>query len=451
MQGRAIAQSFIEFVNASVTPFHAVSTSRSLLQSSGFEELHEHKSWSLKLGGKYFFSRNQSSIFAFVVGKEFNSESGAFRIIGTHTDSPCPKLAPASKVSSGGFIKLNVMLYGGGLWNSWFDRDLTVAGRVVLSLGERIESRLIHIKRPILVIPELAIHLSSNREAFEYNKESHLKPVLCSLLASNKSHPDNSGKHPEGLLHLIAQELNCSVEDISDLDLCVVDTNPARLTGLYEEFISSPRIDNLASSFCALQALSETDTEGKDIKFWAGYDNEEVGSVSIMGADSVVTTNTMNRILTCLIPNGAADVKDVVFRKSFALSADMAHAQHPNYSEKHHPQHAPQMHKGVVLKMNANQRYATDFVGCSIVRALAARHSVPLQEYIVKNDSPCGCTIGTMLAATTGVRVVDVGAPQFAMHSCREMMGADDAFYYYSFMKAFFDDQHALNDEASFY
>jgi aspartyl aminopeptidase len=451
MQGRAIAQGFIDFVNASVTPFHAVATSKSQLQSAGFEELHEHKSWSLKLGGKYYFSRNQSSIFAFVIGKEFNKDSGSFRIIGTHTDSPCPKLAPTSRVSSGGFIKLNVMLYGGGLWNSWFDRDLTVAGQVVLSKGERIESRLVHIKRPILVIPELAIHLSSNRDHFEYNKENHLKPVLCSLLASNKSHPENSHKHPEGLLHLIAEELGCNIEDITDLDLCVVDTNPARLTGLYEEFIASPRIDNLASSFCALQAIAETDNEGRDIKFWAGYDNEEVGSVSIMGADSVITTNALNRILTCLVNDAPSDFKDVVFRKSFAISADMAHAQHPNYQEKHHPQHAPQMHKGVVLKMNANQRYATDFVGCSVIRALATRHSIPLQEYIVKNDSPCGSTIGTMLAANTGIRVVDVGAPQFAMHSCREMMGADDAFYYYSFMKAFFDDKHPLNDEASFY
>lgn len=450
MQGRAIAQGFIEFVNSSVTPFHAVSTSKAHLQSSGFQELHEHQSWSLNKGGKYFFSRNQSSIFVFIVGKDFSAETGGFRIIGTHTDSPCPKIAPASKVTSGQFIKLNVMLYGGGLWNSWFDRDLTVAGRVVLNKGERIESRLIHIKRPILVMPQLAIHLSSNRDAFEYNKESHLKPILCSLLASNKSHPENEHKHSEGLLHLISQELSCNVEDISDLDLCVVDTNPARLTGLYEEFISAGRIDNLASSFCALQALSESDNEGKDIKFWAAYDNEEVGSVSIMGADSVVTSNTMNRILTCLCPEATGDFKDVVFRKSFALSADMAHGLHPNYQEKHHPQHAPLMHKGVVLKMNANQRYATDFVGCSIIRSLAARHSIPLQEYIVKNDSPCGSTIGTMLAAMTGVRVVDVGAAQFAMHSCREMMGTDDAYYYYSFMKAFFDDPHALNDEASF-
>ena len=449
MQGRAIAQGFLEFVNASVTPFHAVASSKTVLEKAGFVELCEHKSWKLEKGGKYFFTRNQSSIFAFTIGSAFTAETGAFRLIGTHTDSPCPKIAPVSKVSSSGFLKLNVMLYGGGLWNSWFDRDLTVAGRVVLSIGERIESRLIHIKRPILALPELAIHLSSNRDSFEYNKESHIKPILCSMLLSNKSHPENVNKHSEGLLHLIAEELECNTEDITDLELCVVDTNPACLTGLYQEFISSPRIDNLLSTYCALLALSETTCEGRDINFWGAYDNEEVGSVSIMGADSTVTTTALNRILTTLNPEGSGDFKDVIIRKSFALSADMAHALHPNYSEKHHPQHSPTMHGGVVLKMNANQRYATDFVGCSVIRALATRHSIPLQEYIVKNDSPCGSTIGTMLAANTGIRVVDIGAPQFAMHSCRELMGADDAYYYYSLMKAFYDDQHPLCDEAT--
>ena len=196
-------------------------------------------------------------------------------------------------------------------------------------------------------------------------------------------------------------------------------------------------------------ALSETSNQGKDIKFWGAYDNEEVGSVSMSGADSNVTINALNRILSVLCPTAASDFRDVVIRKSFALSADMAHALHPNYSEKHHPQHAPAMHSGVVLKMNANQRYATDFVGCAVVKALAARHSIPIQDYIVKNDSPCGSTIGTMLAATTGIRVVDVGAPQFAMHSCREMMSTDDAYFYYSFMKAYYDDQNSLYEQAT--
>lgn len=449
MQGRAIANGFIEFVNAAVTPFHAISASRSTLESSGFSEIYEHKPWALEKGGKYFFTRNQSSIFAFVVGKDFTPEVGAFRLIGTHTDSPCPKIAPNSKVPSGGYIKLNVMLYGGGLWNSWFDRDLTVAGRVVLTVGERIEYRLVHIKRPILAMPELAIHLSSNREGFEYNKETHLKPILCSELLAKKSHPESTHKHPEGLLHLIANELNCNVEEITDLELCVVDTNPACLTGLYEEFVSSPRIDNLASSYCALVSLSETSNEGRDIKFWGAYDNEEVGSVSMMGADSTITLNALNRILTSLNPEMNGDFKEIVIRKSFALSADMAHALHPNYSEKHHPQHSPVMHGGVVLKMNANQRYATDMVGCAVIRNLASKYSIPLQDFIVKNDSPCGSTIGTMLASMTGLRVVDVGAPQFAMHSCREMMSTDDAYYYYSFMKAFYDDQAPLFDQAT--
>ena len=327
---------------------------------------------------------------------------------------------------------------------------MTLAGRVVLNIGERLETRLLHIKRPILALPELAIHLSSNREKFEYNKESHLKPLLCTLLLENKSHPESSKSHSKGLLHIISQELNCEIENIFDLDLCVVDTNPARLTGLYEEFISSSRLDNLMSCYCALQSLKESQNTSKDVKMWAAFDHEEVGSVSIAGADSVITANTINRILSILSDNDFNDYKEIVYRKSFALSADMAHALHPNYSEKHHPQHAPGVHKGVVLKINANQNYATDFVGASIVRSLAARNSIALQEFIVKNDSPCGSTIGPMLAANTGIRVVDVGAPQLAMHSCRELMGTDDAYNYYSLMKAFYDDPTPLHDIASY-
>ena len=445
-----MAQGFIEFINEAVTPFHAVAVSKRILSESGFSELREHVPWSLIPGRKYYFTRNESSIFAFIIGKDFTPSDSAFRIIGTHTDSPCPKLAPNSKISSGGFIKLNVMLYGGGLWNSWFDRDLTLAGRVIITAGERIETRLLHIKDPILSLPELAIHLSASREKFEYNKETHLKPLLCTLLLENKSQPDNTRNHSQGLLHLIAQNLDVDIETISDLELNIIDANPAQITGLYQEFISSGRLDNLMSCYCALQSLSESNVDGNDIKLWAAFDNEEVGSVSITGADSVITANTLNRILNTLCPDAVGDFKDVVYRKSFAISADMAHAVHPNYSEKHHPQHSPKIHSGVVIKINANQNYATDFVGNSLVKALANRNSIPLQEYIVKNDSPCGSTIGTMLAANTGIRVVDIGAPQLAMHSCRELMGTDDAYYYYSFMKAFYDDEHPVHDEASY-
>lgn len=447
MQGKAIAENFIEFINEAVTPFHAVSLAGDLFVSSGFERLHEHEPWILCKGGKYFVTRNESSIFAFAVGEDFTCEEGSFRIIGTHTDSPCPKLAPHSKVNSEGFVKLNVMLYGGGLWNSWFDRDLTLAGRVVLNLHGRIETQLIHIKRPIVNIPELAIHLSSNREKFEFNKESHLKPILCSMLLENKNQSKDSGNHPNSLLKIIAKELSCEVENISDLELLLIDTNPSQVTGLYGEFISSPRLDNLMSCYCAMKSLIQSKNSGKDINMWAAYDHEEIGSVSMTGADSVVTSTILKRILSVLSPGAC---HDLVFRKSFALSADMAHGVHPNYREKHHPQHGPRIHGGVVLKINADQNYATDCVGSTIVKALALRNSIPLQEFIVKNDSPCGSTIGPMLSANTGIRVVDVGAPQLAMHSCRELMGCDDAFYYHAFMKAFYDDFHPLHDTGSY-
>ena len=451
MQGKAVSQGFLDYVNESVTPFHAVSVSARTLISSGFERLQEHQSWSLRAGGKYFFTRNESSLFAFIIGSSFSPPESSFRIIGTHTDSPCPKLAPRSAIDSSGFTKLNVMLYGGGLWNSWFDRDLTLAGRVVVNLSDSIQTRLVHIKRPILNIPELAIHLSSNREKFEFNKESHLKPLLCSALLADTNKVELKNKsHPGALMQLIAQESGCEVEHISDLELLIIDTNPAQITGLYDEFISSPRLDNLMSCYCALQALSEAGSSGRDIQMWAAFDHEEVGSISISGADSVIMANTLGRILNVLCPGIAIDEKEQIFKKSFGVSADMAHAVHPNYSDKHHPQHAPKVHGGVVVKINADLNYASDTIGIAMIKGLAARNEVPVQEFIVKNDSACGSTIGPMLSGNTGIRVVDIGAPQLAMHSCRELMGTDDAYFYYSFMKAFYDDPNPLHDSASY-
>lgn len=445
MQSRQIAKGFLEFINSAVTPFHATESAKTLLTEKGFVEILEHEHWSLQPGQKYFFTRNQSSIYAFVVGSNFSPEKGSFRIIGTHTDSPCPKIAPVSKNQSHGIQKLNVQLYGGGLWHTWFDRDLTLAGRVIVESSGQLQSKLVHIRRPILSMPQLAIHLSKSRELFEYNRENNVKPLLGVLQETSETiQGDISKRHSSTLLTLIGQELEVDPNSIKDLELCVVDTNPARLTGINEEFISSPRLDNLMSTYCAIEALTEASETSSFISLWAGFDNEEIGSTSMQGADSIVLEQTMKRIIETLPGDKPNDAANFIFRKSFVVSADMAHAIHPNWPEKHQSSHAPKLGGGVVIKTNANQRYATDSVGASLIRKLCDSASVPVQEFIVRNDTGCGSTIGPFLASKAGVRTIDVGAPQFAMHSCRETMGVDDAHYYWQMMKALFTNEEEL-------
>ncbi len=406
----------------------------------------------MNLGGRYFFTRNSSTIVAFVVGPEFSHENSSFRIIGTHTDSPCPKIAPNSNAPNGNYIELNIQLYGGGLWNSWFDRDLAVAGRVIYEENGLLESKLVHITRPIVNIPELAIHLTTNRDSFEYNKETHVKPIIATTTYDAQQVTSvKTTNHYRGLLEAVSREAEIAPESIRDMELCMLDANPSRLTGLYEEFISSARLDNLMSTFCGLQAIKATEVKGRDIRLWCAFDNEEIGSTSQMGADSIMLETTLHRIFSTL-PNFAGqppDSLDACLRKSFLVSADMAHALHPNYPEKHQPFHAPKMHGGVVIKTNASQRYATDTVGASLIRSLAKWNDIPTQEFIVKNDSPCGSTIGPILASKTGIRVVDIGAPQLAMHSAREFMGIDDAWYYKRFMEVFFNDDAEVYCPAS--
>jgi len=343
-----------------------------------------------------------------------------------------------------------VQLYGGGLWHTWFDRDLTLAGRVIVETSQGLESRLIHIRRPILRVPNLAIHLSSNRDNFEFNKESNLKPLLATEVAKAISPPAEAGLLPnqsDVLMTLVSKELDVAPTSIKGLELSVVDAQPAALIGAYEEWVSSGRLDNLTSTFCAMEALEHSGSEGTDVCFAAAFDNEECGSESMQGAGSASVEHALRRIHRALDPS--PDGFEACIRRSFFISADMAHAQHPNYPEKHQSSHAPQTHKGVVIKTNANQRYATDVYGASVIRKLAEIAGVPTQEFVVRNDSACGTTIGPILASKTGVRVVDIGAPQLSMHSIREMMGSDDVYYYEELMKAFFTQLHQVSHSAS--
>lgn len=456
-----LARRFLKFNDKARSPFHAVQGLCEMLSEAGFEPLKESDDWHgrVKCGGRYFVARHQSSLIAFCVGSGCSgtkrndtanasenhfSDGGnqcAFSIVAAHTDSPCFKVKPLSAVSAHGYLQLGVECYGGGLWHTWFDRDLTVAGRVMVRTeGKSISSRLVTIDKPILQIPNIAIHLSRNvnTEGFKVNKETDTVPILATHLASTlnsagtgelSTDDDLDKRHPPLLLRCLAQELDISAQDIVDVDLCVADTQAGAIGGALDEFVMAPRLDNLASCFCGINSLidcveSSLCTDDSVIRIVACFDHEEVGSRSVTGADSSLLPGILRRISKTL----SIDY-DRAMARGLLVSADMAHAVHPNYAMKHEARHRPALGGGIVIKTNQNQRYATSGLSGFLVREVARLEGgLPVQEYVVPNDKPCGSTVGPFLASHTGIMTVDVGQPQLAMHSIREMCSVHD-FY----------------------
>jgi len=465
-----MAREFLNFKNASPSQFHAVETTVKALDAHGFKRVSERDpNWKIEAGGKYYLTRNQSSIIAFAVGGSWRPGSG-FAITAAHTDSPVLKIKPVSKVTKQGYLQAGVELYGGGLWHTWFDRDLTLAGRVIVDAGEgKFDSRLVHINRPILRLPTLAIHLNRevNDKGFIFNKEKHLVPVLATTVAdklnakatgqpasSDKKSPEwdatpkNDISSPQSppfpelhhsvLIAMLARELDVPPQAIVDFELCLTDTQPACLGGAYEEFIFSRALDNLMMSFVSIRSLLASLEDGeafakeKLIRVVALYDNEECGSASIMGAGSNHMYQMLNRL------NGDSNSYDAAIARSFLVSADMSHGVHPNYSEVHEDNHRPMLHGGLVLKQNANQRYATSGISGFLLEQIARNHQIPTQKFVVRNDMGCGSTIGPILATSTGMRTVDVGIPQLSMHSIREMCGIADVYSAVKLLTAFY-------------
>ncbi|KAJ2065036.1 hypothetical protein GGI17_000637 [Coemansia sp. S146] len=451
------AEQLVDFVNKAPSPFHVVDVCRTWLKGAQFVELKEKQSWSgaIKPNGRYFFTRNGSSIVAFAVGGKFRPGNG-ISIVGAHTDSPCFKLKPVSKKTSSGFLQVGVQVYGGGLWHTWFDRDLSIAGRVMVRNGAGgYDSRLVSIQDPILRIPSLAIHLDrSVREAFTYNKETHLTPILATvakaLNGDNASDKNIKCAHHPILLDRIAKELSVEVADIADFELCLYDTQKATIGGICNEFIYASRLDNLNSSYCAVEglinSLSDESAAAEDshVRMVALFDNEEVGSTSAYGANSALIESAIRRIQASC-SNGSATAFEESIASSFMISSDVTHAVHPNYSEKHEENHRPELQKGPSIKVNANQSYATTSVTSTILKDIAKRNGIPIQEFVVRNDSPCGSTIGPMLSAQLGLRTVDMGNPLLSMHSIREVCGTDDVGLCVKLFEHFFEEFAGLD------
>ncbi|KAL5612747.1 uncharacterized protein BROUX77_002903 [Berkeleyomyces rouxiae] len=473
------AQDFVDFVNVSPTPYHAVQSASVRLEKAGFQKLREREPWAAKIqpGGKYYLTRNGSSIIAFAVGGHW-SPGNPVAMVGAHTDSPCLRLKPVSKKQNVGFMQVGVETYGGGIWHSWFDRDLSIAGRVLVRDGEgNFVQRLIKVDKPLLRIPTLAIHLDRS-SSFDPNKETQLFPIVglvseeLNRAADDKtSEPVAEDEEKEGfqplaamttrhhphVLDVIAQHAECKVTDVVDFELVLYDVQPSNVGGLNDEFIFSPRLDNLEMTYCTIMGIinSSSDNEAlqKDscIRLATCFDHEEIGSTSAQGANSNFLPSVLRRLVASDIANATIGSVDSMTRepdesaafeqtlaRSFLVSADMAHSVHPNFAGKYEVDHQPAMNKGTVIKINANQRYATNSPGVVLLQECARRAGVPLQLFVVRNDSSCGSTIGPMLSAKMGVRTLDLGNPQLSMHSIRETGGSKDVLHAVKLFEEFY-------------
>ncbi|CAF0754632.1 unnamed protein product [Rotaria sordida] len=443
-------EGFINFINKSPTAFHCVDNVKTILTSTGFKELRENEQWNIEPLGKYFVIKNGSCIAAFAVGGKYTNGNG-FALAATHTDSPHLRVKPVSKREESGYLQVNVECYGGGIWHTWFDRDLTLAGRVFFrKQNGKINQHLVHINRPILRIPTIAIHLKRDtNEKLEINKQDHLQAVLSlkteeelnkstkekeTTSDTNKKLIDESKKHHSQLLELLANECNCQADDIINFDLMLADTQPSCVGGLKNEFIYSGRLDNQMSAYCAIQGLVNTLDTLPDETFIRGallYDNEEIGSESAQGAMSEFTQHTLRRMTRAEYERSVSN--------SFLVSADMAHGVHPNYSSLHDRDHRPSLlNGGVVVKTNCCNRYATTAFTATLIKEIARLSNVPLQEFCMRNDMPCGTTVGPILASRLGMYTVDVGAPQLSMHSIREMTSTQALEHYLVFFNGFY-------------
>lgn len=416
-----LVQDLLAFIDRSPTPYHAVASAIARLEASGFVRRSEADVWDHGPGARGFVVRGDGSLVAFEVGTLSPAQAG-FRILGAHTDSPNLRLKPRPDLTASGYRQLAVEPYGGVLLHTWLDRDLSLAGRVTVSDGARVRTVLIDFARPMLRIPNLAIHL--NREIKEnglkLNPQTQLVPVV--------GLEDAPGVRELLVTELRAQDLaDVTPEQILSFDLMTSDTQPSGVIGSRGEFISAPRLDNLASSHAALTALQMA-VEGGSAPFTRVvvlYDHEEVGSRSAQGASGTLLWDCLDRIVGGY-KGGERQGLARALASSSLISVDMAHAVHPNYSDRHEPGHCPVLGRGPVLKVNANQSYATDAETAGLFESLCRDADVPLQHFVVRSDIACGSTIGPITAARIGIRTVDVGNPMLAMHSCREMAATAD-------------------------
>ena len=388
------------------------------LLDNGFVQLHAEE--ALKdLPDKFFITKNNSAVFAFHLGRQSMEDAG-FRIIAAHSDSPTFRIKPnAEMVGEGGLLRLNTEAYGGAILNTWFDRPLSLAGRVILRSADALnpQTRLLNIKRPLLVIPNLAIHFNRQvNDGVKLSKQKDMLPILGYV---------NDRLEADGLLvRLIANELQIEKEQIIDFDLYLYDTTPACLVGLNNEFISSGRLDDLSMVHAGMEAMIAESAKPEATKVLAIFDNEETGSGTKQGAGSNFLMSLIQRIV--LAQGGSLDDYYRSVEKAFMVSADNAHGFHPNYAEKYDPTNHALLGGGPVIKINAAQKYATDAMSAAVFQQICERAGVPCQRFVNSSDIAGGSTLGNILTSSIAINGVDMGNPVLAMHSVRELASAAD-------------------------
>lgn len=423
MTESSVASSLLSFLAKSPTPFHATDQLKKLFLQNAFTELSERESWALEAGKKYFFTRSDSSIVAFIFGAEDIKKTG-IRMVGAHTDSPCLKVKPQPEKLTKNYAQLGVEVYGGVLLNPWFDRDLSIAGKVsYLDKNHKLRSHLVDFESAVAVVPNLAIHL--DREANIKRTVNPQTDMSAILLQSSEAIDFRK------MLDQQLQKQGCDdVAEVLDFNLSFYDVQAPSVIGFNKEFIASARLDNLLSSFVGAHALIQADTKFSAILVC--NDHEEVGSNTDIGAQGTMVADTLERLLPDPVE------RQLVLRKSLMFSVDNAHGVHPNYLQKHDEQHGPLLNQGPVLKFDANQCYATSSDSAAFVRSTAKQANVPLQSYVTRADMRCGSTIGPLTASNLGIKTVDIGVPTFGMHSIRELAGYRDVEYLNALISQFY-------------
>ncbi len=421
------ARDLLDFIDHSPSPWHAAATLEQRLRNHGYSRLDESADWTLKPGGRHYAIRGGSSLIAFRVGDGPLAEHG-FRVVGAHTDSPGLRLKPKAPHQAEAMLRLGVEVYGGPILATFTDRDLSLAGRLCLRGPAAVETRLVRFEQALARLPNLAIHMNRgvNEEGLKLNKQTELPLLLAGL---------EGGEAPEQrFLGLLAERADCAPSDILSFELNVYDTQAGSFWGPDREFIADGQIDNLSSCHAGLMALLAVEA-GAHTPVVAFFDHEEIGSESHKGAQGGFLADVLERIAHGQGIDSAGYKRALA--RGFLVSADAAHAHHPNFPNAYDPAHAIRVNGGPAIKINANQRYATDSLGEARFMRLCERAGVPYQKYVHRTDLACGSTIGPMASARLGLAAVDCGCPMWAMHSARESAGVADQAWFAAVLREF--------------
>ena len=430
MEVKSFAREVIEFIDESPSTYHVVKNCSDILDENGFERIMPREKWEIKKGGKYFLKKSSSTIIAFTVGEDFDVKNG-FKIFGAHTDSPCFRIKPSPEIVTENVVRLNTEVYGGPILSTWFDRPLSIAGRVIVKGENSFFPRTVKIKidEPLLTIPNLAIH--QNREVnngVKIDKQNDVLPVISLI---------NKNFEREGYLErIILEKTGIKKEDIIDFDLYLYATEKGCLLGANEEFMSSPKIDNLASVYTGLIGLLEAEENQDRINIFVAFDNEEIGSATKQGADSNYLLNTLERISLALGLSRGDFLQ--MLESSYILSADAAHAAHPAHLGKTDPTNRGRINEGISIKISAKQKYTSDGYSIAVIKQLIEGTEIQIQPFVNESNELGGSTIGPISSTHLDIDGVDLGVPMLAMHSVRELCGIFDVFYLKELAKEFF-------------